>query len=124
MCTDQRSSISSQPQWISLLSSHATGNNNSKNIHSHYTPGSNNIRFHIVFADWNGDGRGVWSDGMKISGTWTWSFSSSATWFNWNVNEPSGNGICTQLYRTVFRIDDLQCDYQSLQYVCEKSLDA
>ena len=83
----------------------------------------------LLLPGWNGDGNnvgdGIWTDGMKVGGSWLWSNGEEISGDVWAPGEPNGNGVCLQLYRGMpgpeysFKMDDSECSNQ-FEYVCEK----
>ena len=81
------------------------------------------ILFNIL--GWSGDGGGLWTDATKSTdGTWLWSDGTVLDPALWNPPNPNGNGPCTSMYRSEFRLDDLPCGGGSAtrEYICEKFL--
>lgn len=72
-----------------------------------------------------GSGGTVWTDAMKINGTWQWSSGEDVAVDDWAPGEPNGSGTCVDLYRVnsqperSFMFGDKGCNFLR-QYVCEK----
>merc|ERR1711894_399361 len=68
-------------------------------------------------------GLGYWTSGNRIDETQAWLWARTNTrfrYFNWAPLEPSGNGLCVQMWASsFFQWDDVSCFAIDIGAICE-----
>ena len=66
---------------------------------------------------------GPWIGIRKYDGDWQWTVDfQKPEFFNWNKNEPSGDGVCGQIRKLLqYNWNDEPCT-NIFSYICERNL--